>query len=90
MERDEDGAVLILALIFLVSVSLVITALLNWVGISLAASGNFQTERNVEYGVTAAVSLAVQNTRYSFDAGSPTPFLNNPTPELCRDVRDTQ
>ena len=83
VERGDDGAVLILALIFLLVVSLVITAILTWAGTSLTATGNFQTERNTEYGATAAVNLAVQTTRTTFDTGSPTPFLNNPTPELC-------
>jgi hypothetical protein len=81
--EGDDGAVLILALIFLLVVSLVITAILTWAGTSLTATGNFQTERNTEYGATAAVNLAVQTTRVTFDTGSPTPFLNNPTPELC-------
>ena len=74
---------LILALVFLVAVSLVVTALLSWLGTSLNATASFTYERNVEYGVTDAVNLAIQNTRYSFDVGTPTPFLNNATPELC-------
>ena len=61
--RGENGAVLILALIFLLVVSLVITAILTWAGTSLTATGSFQTERNTEYGATAAVNLAVQTTR---------------------------
>ncbi len=80
---DESGAILILALIFLVAVSLIVTGLLTWVDTSLSATGTFQNERNVELGLTSGVNLAIQNTRYQFDAGSPTPFLNNPSPELC-------
>jgi hypothetical protein len=64
-------------------VSLIVTGLLTWVGTSLSATGSFQNERNVEYGATAAVNLAVQNTRYTFDSGSPQLFLNNPAPEQC-------
>ena len=80
---DESGAILVLALVFLVAVSLIVTGLLTFVGTSLSATGTFQNERNVEYALTDAVNLAIQNTRYQFDAGSPTPFLNNPSPELC-------
>ena len=80
---DESGAILILALVFLVAVSLIVTGLLTWVGTSLSATGTFQNERNVELGLTNGVNLAIHNTRYQFDAGSPTPFLNNPSPELC-------
>jgi hypothetical protein len=80
---DESGAVLILALVFLVAVSLIVTALLTWVGTSLSATGTFQNERNVELALTDGVNLAIQNTRFQFDTGSPTAFLNNPSPELC-------
>ena len=81
--QDESGAVLILALIFLVAVSLIVTGLLTFAGTSLNATGSFATERNVEFTSTSAVNLAIQNTRYSFDVGSPHQFLNNATPELC-------
>ena len=64
---DESGAVLILALVFLVAVSLIVTALLTWVGTSLKDTSAFSGERSVEYAATNAVNLAVQNTRYSFD-----------------------
>ena len=74
---------LILALVFLVAVSLIVTGLLTFVGTSLKATGTFQNDRNVELALTDGVNLAIQNTRYQFDAGSPTPFLNNPSPELC-------
>ena len=80
---DESGAILILSLVFLVAVSLIVIALLGWVGTSLQATTSFSSERNVEYAATDAVNLAIQNTRFQFDAGSPTPFLNNPAPELC-------
>ena len=41
--EDESGAVLILALVFLVSVSLIVTGLLTWVGTSLTRPGAFKT-----------------------------------------------
>ena len=71
---DESGAVIILALVFLVAVSLITTALLTWVGGSLHATGNFTDERNVEYAATNAVNLAIQNTRYVFDYGTTNPL----------------
>jgi len=82
-ERDEAGAVLILALVFLVAVSLIVTGLLTWVGTSLQESGKagaFQTERNVEYAATNAMNLAIQNTRYSFD---PYSLLDAASPTSC-------
>lgn len=88
--HGDDGAVIILALVFLVAVSLIVTGLLTWVGASLHATTNFSSERNNEYNTTAAVNLAIQNTRYTFDAGASLngghttdAFLNNPSPVPC-------
>ena len=76
--NDESGAVMVLALVFLVSVSLIVTALLGLVGTSVKATGTFGDERNVEAAATDAVNLAIQNTRYSFDYGNTgTPPLPN-------------
>ena len=49
-------------------------------GTSLNAAGVFNSERNVEYAATDAVNLAIQNTRYSFDAYS---MLNAAAPQSC-------
>ena len=78
-QRDESGAVLVLALIFLVAVSLIVTALLTFVGTSLKSTGAFSTERNLEFATTDAVNLAIANTRYSFDAN----LLDAPAPQSC-------
>jgi hypothetical protein len=63
-ERDDQGAVLILALIFLVAVSLIVMALLSWVGTSLTATGAFANERSLESAVTSAMNLAIDSSRY--------------------------
>lgn len=78
--NDESGAVLILALIFLVAVSLIVTALLTWVGTSLNATAAFTNERNVESAATDAANLAIQNTRFVFD---PYGLLNAAVPQSC-------
>src|SRR5271165_3425571 len=46
--QDESGAIIILALVFLVSVSLIVIALLGWVGTSLTASAGYSDERATE------------------------------------------
>ena len=84
----EDGAVLILALVLLLAVSLIVTGLMSFLGTSLYATSSFKLERNVEYATTDAVNLAIQNTRYSFDTGTP-PFLNNPTPGIASPATPT-
>ncbi len=78
-DQDEAGAILILAMIFLVVVSLVVLALLNWVGTSLTATASFSNERSVEYAATDAVNLAIQNTRYTFS----TQLENASPPQAC-------
>ena len=80
---DESGAILVLALVFLVAVSLIVTGLLTFVGTSLTRRVPSRMSGTSNTRPTDAVNLAIQNTRYQFDAGSPTPFLNNPSPELC-------
>ena len=78
--HDETGSSLILALVFLVAVSLIVGGLLSWLGTSLNAAGVFSGERNMEYAATDAVNLAIQNTRYSFD---PYSLLNAASPQSC-------
>jgi hypothetical protein len=65
---DEAGAVLVLALIFLVAVSLIVTALLTLVGTSLSATSSFNNQRNLEYAMTSTVNLAIQQTRTTFNS----------------------
>ena len=77
--EDESGAILILALVFLVAVSLIVVSLLSWSGASLLSTTAFGNERSVEYAATSAVDLAIQNTRYSYDSQ----FLTNTAPQPC-------
>ena len=78
--QDESGAVLILALVFLLAVSLIVTGLLTFVGTSLTASGTYSNDRNVQYAATDAVNLAISNTRYTFD---PYSLLDAASPQSC-------
>ena len=80
---DEAGSSLVLALVFLVAVSLIVTGLLGWLGTSLTASVVFSSERNIDNAATNAVNLAIQNTRYSFD---PSGLLDMP-PQSCLSTR---
>jgi hypothetical protein len=77
--HDEAGAVLILALVFLVAVSLIVVALLSWVGTSLKVTSSFASEQSVESAATSAMNLAIQNTRYTFA----TQLLNASPPQPC-------
>ena len=77
--EDEAGAVIILALVFLVAVSLIVLALMTWVGTSLTATAAFSNERSIETAATSAVNLAIQQTRYSFA----TQLVNASPPQAC-------
>jgi hypothetical protein len=77
--NDESGAVMILALVFLVVVALIVTALLTWVGTSLTANADYANERATEAAATSAVNLAIQNSRYSFSAA----MVNASPPVQC-------
>jgi hypothetical protein len=78
-QSDESGAVIILALVFLVAVSLIVTGLLTWVGTSLTASVSFASERTTETAATSAVNLAISQTRGTFS----TQMLNASPPTAC-------
>lgn len=75
---DESGSVLILALIFLVVVSVIVVSLLSWLGTSLTATANVGQQRSLEAAATNAVNLAIQNTRTTFAAQ----LVNSP-PSAC-------
>lgn len=66
--RNEGGAVLILALVFVLIVSVSVLALLSLGGGSLLSTGNLRILRSTEYAADGAVDAAMQATRYSYNA----------------------
>jgi hypothetical protein len=84
--HDESGAILILAMVFLVTVSLIVLGLLTWVGGSLRATASFTNERSVEGAATSAVNLAIQNSRQTFATQMQNAFggpSTSPQPSAC-------
>jgi hypothetical protein len=63
-ERDETGATLILALIFLVVVSVIVGALASWVGNDLNNTSKFTSAQSFETAANDATEVAVQSVRY--------------------------
>jgi hypothetical protein len=61
--RDEDGAVLLLVLFFVVGIGLSVAALVALSGTNLIATFHLQGERNLEYAADAAADGAVQFAR---------------------------
>lgn len=84
---DEAGAVLILALLFLVVIGLIVGALASWTANSLTDTLTFQQARSAQYALTSASQVAIQNMRYTPLLGTSSPpstqTLNANPPSYC-------
>jgi hypothetical protein len=69
----ENGSVLVLALVFLVTVSLIVLALLSWAGNNIMNVAAFKTDRSFRYATGAATEVAIQGVRYNFTNTTPNP-----------------
>ena len=63
--RDQAGAVMILALLFLIVVGGLVSVLATSVASHLQDSTAFSTARSMQYAATSAVDLAIQDIRYA-------------------------
>ena len=61
--RDDSGAALILALVFLIVAALTLTALVSFAGTGLLDTAGFTSQRGLQYGANGAVEIAIQNVR---------------------------
>jgi hypothetical protein len=61
----ERGAVLILALIYLVAVSLVLLALASWATNDLSNTTVFASSRSLQYAANSVTETAIQSVRYT-------------------------
>lgn len=86
--RGEDGATLILALAFLVIVSLIVMAMASWTQTGLGSTIRFSDAQTTNSAANSYASVALQYTREFFvsstlnassSTGTPTP----PPPALC-------
>jgi Tfp pilus assembly protein PilX len=81
---DERGASLILALVFLIVVSLITISLATWVSADLRNSLRFTRAQNTVTTANAATEVAMQYVRYNFDPTAPNiPSVNAWPPVLC-------
>lgn len=80
MHRDDRGATLVLAMIFLLVGSLLVLALTNLTGASVLNSNNTRAQHNVEYAAEGAVDAAIQARLYKiFSTGTSCPDFTTPT-----------
>lgn len=83
--RDEAGAVLILALIFLTVISTLVLTLAGWTTNDLSNSITFSANRSLDASATSAMDLAIQNIRYTplLYTSSADQTLNASPPSVC-------
>ncbi|HVB51598.1 MAG TPA: IPT/TIG domain-containing protein [Acidimicrobiales bacterium] len=79
---NEDGSVLVLALLYLVAISLILAALASWVTNDLNNSTKFSSARSLQFAANSATELAIQSIRYTplLSAGQ---TLNASPPAYC-------
>lgn len=77
--RDEVGASLLLALIFLTVISVTVASLLGLIGGGLTDSIAFKQARTTESAANSTAELALQYVRYNFFANT----VNSPNPQTC-------
>jgi hypothetical protein len=76
--QDERGAILILALVYIIVIGVVVAALTTWASGDLNNTGNFNDARNMDYSLSSAMEVAINNIRYTAVVGS-----NNATPPVA-------
>lgn len=64
-DRDDKGSALIIAMVFLVIGSILVIALANLSGTSLAASNSLSSQRDLAYAADGVTNAAIQTNRYS-------------------------
>ena len=64
-QRDDAGAIIVLALVYILIVSLTVGALITWVMNDLTNTTNFQHSSSLRYAATSAADAAIQSIRYN-------------------------
>lgn len=64
MNRDESGASLVIALIFVVAIAAILIAIVNLSGTNITDTVQLQNQRATEYASDAVVDSAIQAVRY--------------------------
>jgi hypothetical protein len=75
---DESGAILVLALIFMVVAALLITGLAAWESNDINNIGTLKSDRTTLYAADGAIQVAIANTRYVYPSTTTPGFCPNP------------
>ena len=71
--RREDGAVLVLALVFMIVIALVLLGVVTLSGNGLLNTSTFSTSSRSNTAASGAMQVAIQTVRYTNTAFPPTP-----------------
>lgn len=84
---DERGAVLILALLFMVVIGMIVGGMASWTANSLTDTLAFNQNRSAQYALSSATQVAIQSIRYTPLLGTSSPpstqTLNASPPSYC-------
>jgi hypothetical protein len=69
-EQNDEGAILILALAFMLVTGLTVLSLVTWAGNSLVQTHAFNQASDLDYATGAAVQMEAQTLRYSYEAAT--------------------
>src|SRR5277367_4521504 len=61
---DERGSSLILALVYIVAISLIVGALADWAMNDLTNTNHFQSANSTDNAISGATEVAIQSVRY--------------------------
>jgi hypothetical protein len=68
--HNDDGAILVLALVFMIITSLTIVTLSSWAGNSLVQAQKFGQASDLNYATGAVVQMEAQDLRYTYQPTS--------------------
>ena len=84
---DERGAVLVLALVFIVVIGMIVGGMASWTANSLTDTLTFNQDRSAQYALSSATQVAIQSIRYTPLLGTSSPpstqTLNASPPSYC-------
>jgi hypothetical protein len=81
-ESSERGAIMILALVYIIVISVVVAALTTWASGDLNSTNNFTSARSMDYSLSSAVEVAINDIRYTPLVGT-NQTLNAAPPSYC-------
>lgn len=70
--HDERGAILILALVYVIVISAMVASLTSWASNDLNNSTKFQSVNEIHYALSSAMNTALESERYSPIPTTPT------------------